>query len=567
MTKRLWIAFIALLTLVGATVVIVNAQPEDPTVGDPPGKTASDPAPKAAASGTWETGPGGEFINPDGQVVRLVGANAAMQEFGASDPFVFNYPIAGGGGARSFFNTVDFGKWGWNMARITLVSAAAPGGTSAQVQRAAALAEECREAKIVCMFADFSSPVGANPPPGSLGSTDALWQGLCGVAGDNPYLWINYTNEPFSGGHPNPGWGSLADHAYNLIRGAGCTNTMLVIDAGVNGQGAPSTVSSGDWNAFASGKHHVALSWHIYMAGETPETLENGRVQLNAAGVPWLVGEFAYQPNHPGSACCGAASWDVQRAGALKVIQDWIPKGESALWWIATGDSSETAEHSLRTPDGTYQDNGTSEQGLSEAGSALWAVSHQSHVLGEAPAAPVTPVPTVTPPVDSPSPGHGPPANLDPAPATDTGPAIVVQFPTANARVGLEFTAFGTSNTFEATHIVQVIRMAGATPIVLAEQVVTASCGTGCRGTWRAEMQLPSAATGPAVFRAFFYSAEDGSPQNVIDIPIVIDPSLSGVTPPTTVTPPLTTPGGSMPSLPPPSRRPAGTVPPGVPDK
>ena len=523
-----------------------------------PGRVVSDPAPKVG-TGTWETGADGAFIAPDGSTMRLVGANLAMQEFGPNDPFVFNYPIAGGGGARSFFRVPDVQKWGWNFARITSVSNASPGGVSALVQKATALGEECRAAQIVCMFTDFSGGVGSNPAPGSLSSTDQYWRELCASAGSNPYVWINYHNEPISGDHPNPGWVALGDHAYQLIRGAGCTNTMLVLDAGRNGQGAPQAI--GDWNAFAAGKHHVALSWHVYMAGETPDSLEQGRTALNAAGVPWLVGEFAYQPNHPGEACCGAASWDVQRAGALKIINEWIPGGESALWWHGSGDASDSAQHSLRTPDGTYQDYGTSDQNLSEAGAALWAVSHTSHVISGAPAAPVAP------PVDSPDEPVGPPAPGDPAgdPAVDTGPAIVVQFPTPNARVGLEFTAFGTSNTFEATHIVQVIGMSGATPVVLAEQVVTASCGTGCRGTWLAEMQLPSAASGPAVFRAFFYSPEDGTAQNIIDIPIVIDPSLSGVSPPSTVVPPPT--GGTMPPLPPPPRQPVGTVPPGTPDK
>ena len=165
---------------------------------------------------------------------------------------------------------------------------------------------------------------------------------------------------------------------------------------------------------------------------------------------------------------------------------------------------------------------------------------------------------TTTPPVGSP--GRGAPPNLD------AFNDLAVDFPTPNARVGLEFTAFGTSNLFEATHIVQVIAMAGATPIILAEQAVTATCGTGCVGTWTAEIQLPSAASGPATFRAFFYSPEDGSPLAVTDIPIVIDPSLSGV-PPSTMVPPTTTPGGTMPTLPPPPRRPSGTVPPGTPDK
>ena len=147
-----------------------------------------------------------------------------------------------------------------------------------------------------------------------------------------------------------------------------------------------------------------------------------------------------------------------------------------------------------------------------------------------------------------------PPGDLVPPTDDPSLPAIVVDQPTPGQVVGHEFLASGTSNTFEATHMVRVV--SGSS--IVAEQVVTATCGTGCRGTWQVVMELPAAVTGPATFQAFEFSAQDGSIVNLVEIPIVVDQQI--VLPPvTTMAPPMPT---APPATAPPATAPPATAPP-----
>lgn len=69
---------------------------------------------------------------------------------------------------------------------------------------------------------------------------------------------------------------------------------------------------------------------------------------------------------------------------------------------------------------------------------------------------------------------------------------VIIEEPESGAKITSgPVTASGTANVFEATLIVRLLRPDGS---LAEEAVVTASCGTGCRGTWEqafASLEMP----------------------------------------------------------------------------
>ena len=102
----------------------------------------------------------------------------------------------------------------------------------------------------------------------------------------------------------------------------------------------------------------------------------------------------------------------------------------------------------------------------------------------------------------------------------DITPAILLESPTpGGSATGATLRITGTANTFEATFNAKVTDANGQ---VLAQQVVTATSGSGTRGTFDATLIFAPAPT-PAsqgTLTVYESSAKDGSPQNVIEIPV-----------------------------------------------
>jgi germination protein M len=102
----------------------------------------------------------------------------------------------------------------------------------------------------------------------------------------------------------------------------------------------------------------------------------------------------------------------------------------------------------------------------------------------------------------------------------DITPAILVESPTPGGRVsGNTLRITGTANTFEATFSAKVTDASGQT---LVEQVIHATSGSGTRGTFDATLTLTLTPTqaSQGTLTVYESSAKDGSPQNVVEIPI-----------------------------------------------
>jgi hypothetical protein len=97
-------------------------------------------------------------------------------------------------------------------------------------------------------------------------------------------------------------------------------------------------------------------------------------------------------------------------------------------------------------------------------------------------------------------------------------PIILVEDPTPGETVTSPFEVTGTSNTFEATLQLQLTDGDGN---VLSKQFVTATSGTGTRGTFKGLIPFTAAAGTHLVLHAYEDSAEDGSRIHEVTIPLV----------------------------------------------
>jgi Sporulation and spore germination/Immunoglobulin-like domain of bacterial spore germination len=103
----------------------------------------------------------------------------------------------------------------------------------------------------------------------------------------------------------------------------------------------------------------------------------------------------------------------------------------------------------------------------------------------------------------------------------DQLPAIFVDRPAFGAAIGNPARITGTANVFEASFLLTILDGSGR---VLAEEVVTATCGTGCRGTFDATIRYSVDQAQWGTLRAWNGSAQDGSPINVREYPVWLTP-------------------------------------------
>jgi hypothetical protein len=79
----------------------------------------------------------------------------------------------------------------------------------------------------------------------------------------------------------------------------------------------------------------------------------------------------------------------------------------------------------------------------------------------------------------------------------------------------------GIANVFEASLVVRIVDV--ATQETLYEEPVTATCGTGCWGTFQHSLDTPALREGTVV-QVLWYDAEDGEPADVVTVPVLDEP-------------------------------------------
>jgi hypothetical protein len=106
---------------------------------------------------------------------------------------------------------------------------------------------------------------------------------------------------------------------------------------------------------------------------------------------------------------------------------------------------------------------------------------------------------------------------LDRSDLEDVTPVILIESPLPGETVASPITVTGTSNTFEATMRIEVRRGSE----VLTGETVTATSGSGQRGTFSATLDV-DAAPGPITLVAFEPSAENGRPIHTVTVPLTL---------------------------------------------
>ena len=103
----------------------------------------------------------------------------------------------------------------------------------------------------------------------------------------------------------------------------------------------------------------------------------------------------------------------------------------------------------------------------------------------------------------------------------DQLPAIWVDRPAWGAAAGNPVRATGLSNVFEATSQLAILDAEGD---VLADVTTTATCGTGCWGTFEVTIPYSVGSAQWGTLRVYELSARDGSSINVTDYPVWLTP-------------------------------------------
>lgn len=109
-----------------------------------------------------------------------------------------------------------------------------------------------------------------------------------------------------------------------------------------------------------------------------------------------------------------------------------------------------------------------------------------------------------------------------PADVEESLPAILVEAPAPGATVSSPLRIRGTANTFEATFMVDLRAEGQGKPLV--SHFVTATSGSGTRGTFDASFDFHADRTRPGMVVVYERSAEDGSVVNEVAIPVTITP-------------------------------------------
>jgi germination protein M len=99
----------------------------------------------------------------------------------------------------------------------------------------------------------------------------------------------------------------------------------------------------------------------------------------------------------------------------------------------------------------------------------------------------------------------------------ELSPAILVESPAFGEKVGSPLRVYGTANVFEAVFKINIVNWDG---LIIAEKTVSASSGTGTRGTFDVTIPFEADKTRNGAIIVFSDSPKDGSQINVVETPL-----------------------------------------------
>ena len=113
------------------------------------------------------------------------------------------------------------------------------------------------------------------------------------------------------------------------------------------------------------------------------------------------------------------------------------------------------------------------------------------------------------------------PAETETSNRSGERPAIEVEDPSNGAEISSPVLVAGTADVFEANVSIRILDENGR---VLTKTFTTATCGTGCRGDFAKKVAFEVTERQVGRIEVLTYSAEDGSPQDVVTILVTLVP-------------------------------------------
>lgn len=121
----------------------------------------------------------------------------------------------------------------------------------------------------------------------------------------------------------------------------------------------------------------------------------------------------------------------------------------------------------------------------------------------------------------SPTPSVAPAPGTTAATGSTRDRTIVVRSPQSGDEVVSPVEVSGTADVFEATVSISILDANG---VPLASTSTSASCGSGCRGTYATSIAFFVEARQPGTIQVFERSAEDGTAQHLVEVPVTLVP-------------------------------------------
>ncbi len=318
---------------------------------------------------------GSTIVNPKGEMFVPVGANVAISA--VDYPFVFE---GGNGGVNGRVDAIR--DWDWNTVRATLRCGDTEGGPSQSeiIEGIAETVDELTKAEIVVIISCHDA-TGQNPAVGSELelSVRSFWDRVVPLYGDNPFVWFNFFNEPFTDNDLSA-WAELHRFYLDRYRAKDSTN-IVIVDLPVYGQAIDQAISP-EVADTVNGSCNTVVGWHSWGAFQgsqgTVEDFAGAARAATDAGLAVLI-EEAGVPEPADAGTAGSPEWNASGFDAALTVADDLDLG--LLWWHGTGDTSAELFYPL-TADRTGFWTASQGQNLTEAGKRFWDFSHRTPPSG-----------------------------------------------------------------------------------------------------------------------------------------------------------------------------------------
>ncbi len=314
---------------------------------------------------------GDEIIDPDGNLFVPVGTNAAIRV--TDYPYVYD---GGNGGVNGRVDSIE--DWGWNTIRATL-SCDDESGEPTQRQIIDGIDEtvqELTEAGIVVILACHDatgSDLQLNGPIEV--QVRAFWDVVALEYADNPYVWFNFFNEPYTT-DDTAQWNELHRFYYDRYRDQGVDNIMI-FDLPLYAQGIH-LAAEGEFLQALGRACNTVLGWHAWgsLAGEqaTVEDYAAFSKAVTDRDLALIITE-AGVPDPLSAGTAGNPEWN--ETGFYAALEVARSSDIGLLWWHGTGDTSEDLFYPLKVDRSGFWTADNSGN-LTNAGAAFWDFSHRA---------------------------------------------------------------------------------------------------------------------------------------------------------------------------------------------